>query len=431
MSAPYRWETPRKAFESTWSKAKINGGITIGTLFYRAAIAKDNQSAGTSSAARKDMVAGLFKLESGRMCIPTVQPPIRDYLFAHGVMRGTVAMLAGLGGTAKTTLAMQLCTHAALGKPLGSIEVAKFSSLLFLGEEVQAERDRRFGAICSGMTQPELMQVQENVKCFPAAGLDLRLTWLSENNSVASGLGTEIIELAKLHEAECGTPVGLIVLDHARLVMAGDPNAAEDVTQLTRVLADIAIATNSAVLLLAHSPKSVHSKDAEIDASEIAGSSAFVDNARCAFVLHTMRPAEAKDLDVAEADRKEYVCLTTAKSNYGPTGTKWWFKKEPVQGWQTIKLVPVTLYPKSLFPNVNALTTRIVDSVAQAPGKLTERSLRDRAGIEGALKASEAVVIRTIGRLLEEGRLVKRRPTTEERDRYRLSPNVREVLDLG
>lgn len=433
MSAPDRWERPKPSFDKTWGSASKHGGISIGTLFYKARTESGAQVGDPISHAaweHTDSHANEFTLPAGRMVIPTSAPPGRQYLFAKGVLRGTMAIMAGLGGTAKTTLAMQICVHGALGKELHSLEVAKFSSLLFLGEESEAERDRRFGALCADMTDAERADVQRNVLCFPAAGEDLRLTWLNGNNPVSSGLGQQIIALAKQHEEMCSVPVGLIVLDHARLVMAGDPNAAEDVSQLTRVLTEIAIATDSAVLLLAHSPKSVHSKDNETDSSEIAGSSAFVDNARCAFVLSTMRPTEAKEFEVTDSERKDYVCLTTAKANYGPSGTKWWFKKQPILGWQTIKLVPAQLYPKGLFPSHNALSVRILDLVRQSPGCLTERNVRDRGGTRGALKASEAEVTRTLARLIDEGGICKRPPTDAERKQHHLSPNARVVLDI-
>jgi hypothetical protein len=212
--------------------------------------------------------------------------------------------------------------------------------------------------------------------------------------------------------------------------MSGDANDAGDVTQLTRVLTDIAIKTQTAVVLLGHSPKAVINKDTASDASEIFGSTAFVDNARSAFVLHTMREAEGKTYGIEPAERKNYVCLTTVKANYGDSNVCWWFKKVFIDGWQTIKLEPARLYDQNIFTNHSKLSQKLLDLIRRYPAQLTERKIRDRAGLTGELGASESRVRNSLNRLIEEGAIEKRSASKEEKERYKLSPNIREVMVL-
>ncbi|WP_396189461.1 AAA family ATPase [Flavobacterium sp.] len=431
MTAPHRWN--EGYFNSLWSHAKAIGGIGVGTLFHKAMVF--NASASLSLNHQPvhqfddgNTASSHFELGDGRMCIPTLPPSPRDYAYGDTVPFGTTAILAGVGGTAKTTFVMQLAAQGALGKPIGNFPVNSFASMLFLGEENQEERDRRFGAVCVGMPAADLALVQQRVMCFPAAGKDIRLNFLVDNNLTENHLVNDIIDKVRAHHAECGLRVGLIVFDHVRLIMTGDPNAANDVTQLTRILTKIANATNSSVLVLAHSPKSSLGRVESSDASEVFGSGAFVDNTRAAFILNTMRPEEAKDFSIDPKERNEYVCLTTVKSNYGKSGATWWFKKRYLPDWQTITLEPVTLYKQSLFANHNALSQRIIDKVNHNPAQLSERRLRDLAGKNGEFKASQAEVMRSLDRLLEEGTVVKRPPTVVERKAYRISSNVKEVL---
>jgi RecA-family ATPase len=213
--------------------------------------------------------------------------------------------------------------------------------------------------------------------------------------------------------------------------MAGDPNAADDVTQLTRLLTEIAIATNATVMLITHSPKSSRQKESSADAAEVFGSTAFVDNARCAFVVNTMRPHEASEFGVSEKDSGWYLCLTAAKVNYGRSGTKYWFQKEEVAGWDSIRLEPVNLFPQSLFRNHSALSKTLIENVKAKPGYYTARKLRDLAGTDGPLKASDAEVRRTLNRMIDEGQLISRAPTAMEREQHRLQSQVREVLDVA
>lgn len=439
MTAPHRYNAT--AFDSVWQHAKPFGQVTLGTLFHLAKLngatnANSGQQSiqptvGSLTVPHSIVAHSVISLATGRMTLRSTPPPTRNYVFANVVVPASVAVMAGVGGTAKTTLAIQLAIQGALSQKLGTIQVGKFASLMFLGEETADERDRRFGALSVGLNPFDRALIEKNVYCHGAAGDDLRLTFMMDGNVQESTLVDQIIDLARQHASQADYPVGLIVLDHARLVMAGDPLSADHVTALLRALTRIAVETGAAVLLLAHSPKSTYGKEGEADPSEVFGSGAFVDHTRSAFVLHTMREKEAKHFGLSDAERKEHISLNVVKANYGPSGTSWWFKKAPVQGWQAIKLEPVLLLPKGQMATLNVLSRKITDLIKANPGRITERALRDKyAGLNGKLGASESEVKRTLQRLLDEGNVISRAPTDQERKLHRLSHNVKAILDL-
>ncbi len=375
-------------------------------------------------------VSGTFFESSGAFQVPATPPPRRDYIFAGQVTAGTLNVIGGQGGVSKTMLVMQACIAAAVGDSLGDLKVSSGASLLFLGEEDQAERDRRMGAICQHFNADRHL-VAERVKCFGAAGIDIRLTQKVDSNAHATELGDQVIKIAKAHEHEAGIAVKIIVFDHARLVLGGDPNSAEDVTQLTRVLTNIARVTGAAVLLLAHSPKSVANKtSSEIGASDIAGSSAFVDNARAAYMMWTMREDEAKTHHISETDRRNYVRLENVKANYAQTGGGFWFKRKFLSDWDVAVLEQTHVYSSSIFESksIHALRDRILTELRKKHGGVTERSLRDMAGKNGVLKASDAHVRKEVQAMLEDGLIDRRKPTEAERSQHKLSGGVREVL---
>ena len=426
MTVPHRYS--QTAFDKVWQHAKPFGGISIGTLYHYA-----KQTAPTTApAASTGLIASLTVTASaGKLCIPTVPPPPRDYILGKVLVAGTVGVMASVGGGAKTTAVIQIAINGALGKNLGGLEISQYASALFLAEESADERDRRFGALCSRLSANERAQVEKLVYCEAAAGQDLRLTVLDNGNANETAQVDRIIQTVLEHQQACGTRVGLIVIDHARLVMAGDPIASDHVTALLRALTWIATKTGAAVLLLAHSPKSTYGKDGEADPSEVFGSGAFVDHTRAAIVLHTMREKEAKHYGLSDSERREHVCMQVVKANYGPTGGAWWFKKEVIPSWHAIELVPVLLLPKGLASTQSALDRKIVDIVKSSPGQLTGRALRDRySGTNGPLGVSEQKVRDALHRLVMDGSLILRPPTKAERDKYRLSANSREVLDL-
>lgn len=430
MSAPHRYDAG--TFESVWQHARPLGGITIATLYHRAKQVYLTETPSQSVGLTRQITPSPAptSASTGRLSIPTVPPPPRTYIFGNVVVPGTVAVMAGVGGTAKTGLAIQACIHGALGRNLGSIQTGSFASLMFLAEETKAERDRRFGALCSRLTAQDRASVEQLVQCYAEAGNDLRLTALADGNVIETYWVDQIIALALAHEHEVNTKVGLIVIDHARLVMSGDPIASDHVTALLRALNKIAVSTDSAVLLLAHSPKSTIGKEGEPDASEVFGSGAFVDHSRAAFVLSTMREKEAKHFGFSGNQRKEYVSLSVVKANYGNPNQQWWLRKDIVQDWQAVELVPAFLLPKGQAQAQSGLVRRIVDIVKAQPGKLTRRALRDLSGVKRSLSASEREVSEALQRALDDGLLTLRTPTLEDRNLHKLSANVREVLDI-
>ena len=236
MSAPHRYS--QTAFDKVWQGANPFGGISIGTLFhYAKQVASQNGGAQSSGSSASGSMGGAGKLQpNGKLSTPTVPPPPRDYMLGKILVAGTVGVMAGAGAVAKTTTAIQFGINGALGKNLGTFEIGPFASALFLAEETQDERDRRFGALCSQLTAGERADVERFVYCEAAAGQDLRLTVLDNGNANETAQVERIIQVVRDHQVACGRRVGLIVIDHARLVMAGDPIASDQVTGLLRAL---------------------------------------------------------------------------------------------------------------------------------------------------------------------------------------------------
>ncbi len=407
-------------------------GITVGTVFKAAqdkGWSRESQPPQVTGATSKDRlgVSSTFKLTDGDICIPRSAPPKRDFVFADTVTRGALSVIAGSGGVSKTTLAMQIAASMAVGQSSVGFQVLQGAVVAFLGEEDSQERDRRFGAICQQFNaDPE--PVVKYVKAFPAAGIDLRLTQVVAGSLCSTALVGEIIGLVKDHEEAVGRKVELVIVDHARLAMDGDPNDAGHVTQLTRALTQVAQETQAAVVLLCHSPKNVLSKDSDqINASDVAGSSAFVDNARSAFMLYGMRPKDAKAFGISESDAKKYVKFECVKANYAPTGSVWWFERKTLEDWQTAVLKPVTLGAQLFAPGKakQQLRQRILDLLTSAPR--SARAIRDKAGQKGPLGASEKEVSAAVEALLEEGCIERRKPTPTEVVQRRLSKG-RELL---
>ena len=409
------------------------GGVAVGTLFkvaqdngwtresrIEAAVVSPNNYAIVSKAAAS--ATRTFELADGDISIPNTAPPKRDFVFADTVTRGALSVIAGSGGVSKTSLAMQIAVSMAVGQSSVGFQVMQGSVVVFLGEEDSPERDRRFGAICQ-QSNADPAAVAKYVKAFPAAGIDLRLTQVIAGSLCPTALVDEIIGLVNEYSETVGRKVELIIMDHARLAMDGDPNDAAHVTQLTRSLTHVAQKTQAAVVLICHSPKSVLSKDSDqINASDVAGSSAFVDNARSAFMLYGMRTKDAKAYGILESDVKKYVKLECVKANYAPTGSVWWFERKTLDDWQTAILQPANLILPMFAPGQAKVQLRLnlLNYVTANPGP-SQRQLRLMAGKTKRFGASERELVEALDSLLAEGRLSLRKPTTDECKRHRLT----------
>jgi hypothetical protein len=374
-----------------------------------------------------DRTVKLLDPQNGRITISTAPPAPRDYTLEGLLVPAKSAVLAGFGGVSKTQLALQLAIAVALGNPFVGKAAKRGKVIVILGEEDRAEINRRLSAAAryQKLDSAQILALQANILAYPLVGCDARLTAKGKIGLTETAFATEIIERA--------TAVGnvrRIVLDHMGLIHGGDFNAREDAALTMRVVNHVAQQTGASVMVLAHTPKSANQLEAS-DASMVAGSTAFVDQARAAWVMATMRETENKTFGISAEERKNYVSLMIPKNNYGPTGDVYWFRRVPFDGVGFLEFVNLT--PQTAAKAVADLGARIVAFVAEHRGQYSKTRMRDTQSgkSRSPFKASKADVDSTIEMLIAEGQLVSRPPTEEERDKFGNGPRVTHVLDVG
>jgi hypothetical protein len=373
-----------------------------------------------------------FCLNDGLIQIAKAPKTPRPTLWGDMLFPGKYSVLAGPGGTSKTMLAIGLGVHVCLGLSWAELPTAPGSTLLFLGEEDEDEVHRRVNAVLATFATNEQTQVQRLMRIIPAAGHDIRLVRLEQNNPVQSDLTAKVLKLSHELSAQAKLPVRLIVFDHARLVGAGDSNDAGHVTELTRVLTHIAQETGAAVLLIGHSPKSVHGKtEADLSQSDVVGSGAYVDNARSALLMTTLSDAECKKFGIKPDAKSSYARLQVVKNNYGRTGTLLYFIRRHDPTWQVAPLEPAQLVPTTKTSSVD-IQTKIANDVGSL-GTLMSKSTycQRRSGANGTLGIGEKQLRMHVDHMLMRGQLAEHVPTDSERQKHRLSHNTRKVLVLG
>jgi hypothetical protein len=140
--------------------------------------------------------------------------------------------------------------------------------------------------------------------------------------------------------------------------------------------------------------------------------------------------ATRKEHHVSEGERSNYLRIENVKANYARTGGGHWLKRTYLPDWEVAILEEAHIYSSMLFQSKNSsdLQSRILEQLRKKSGGVSERKLRDMSGKDGVLKASDAKVRTEVEKMLDEGLIINRAPTPEERKLYRLQGQVREIL---
>ncbi len=370
-------------------------------------------------------------LLSGHIKIPTTPPAGRDYV-AIGMVMGMPYVLTSFGGVGKTQLSIQLACSVASGVTLLAEKVTQGCVLSIHSEDDTGEIHRRAGAwaVHVKFDAATRAAIEKHWRAHGLVREDTRLTVKYERVLQQTSFVQDVIGAAQKLAEDTGIPTRLIILDHAALMHGGDFNDKTDVALFMRLVSLVAVETGAAVLLLAHSPKNVANAE-ESDAMAISGSTAFVDMARGAFVLATMRKNEAKEYGYTDDARHGYASLATVKNNLGPSSKAVWFARTSVPGWEVGILDPVILTKPTKQVKGGATTQRfILDYIITHPGQHSKTHLRDSyAGKDGIFKASKGAVDVAIEELIGIKQIILRPPTDEERKKFGLHSRVKMVME--
>ena len=223
---------------------------------------------------------------------------------------GTVALLAGAGGAAKTTLALQIALAAAAttdgadreacGGALivagGPVVVATYEDALPVLRDRTLRMAERGAHLDDGLDRLHLLDLAGWPLYAPPAGFGY-----SAPPTAADGW-------APLWAAVEATGARLVIVDPALAAFTGESNAAGPVRAFIGALAREAAKRRAAVLLIAHSSKAARGgRRRPYDPGQIGGSSHWTDGARGALSL-------TRDADAPDRHR-----LAIVKANYGPS----------------------------------------------------------------------------------------------------------------
>ena len=334
----------------------------------------------------------------GQIYFPSVEElaeprkPI-TWVWANRIPLKKVTVLAGAGGTGKSTLLVGLMVARATRRSFLGVATLPGMSAFVSAEDEVPDYLRRFDAWRSVTPTLDLDAVSKSFGILPLLGTDTRIVRAKFGTyEVAYEVVDDLIAKATVKG------VTMIVLETASRFGAGESNEAS--AALVSACERLAKGTGAAVVIVTHSGKDA-ARNRRQDQYAARGGSALVDNARSALVLTS--PFEKKekkkyptDVEEEEDEEKEddnRLILTARKVNDSAP-------------------VPDIMIEKVSTPY--GLTLRAFSNVRQSPAEL---EMIAKATAEAERKRNDrwiAIVKQSITNLTKQGIEITQRMLREE-----------------
>lgn len=254
-----------------------------------------------------------------------IEIPPRLYVLDPILPVGEVAELTGFHGIGKSTVGLDIALSVATGRSWCDLPMRPGRTVFFSREDSFNDIMRRIQAWVQATPREDRTAVKRNLSNATVYGREhsnqLRLT-------VKTGRQCEVDfeGIAKL--AEIWKGVSLIVLETATRLHGGDESN-EDLARFVDALEEVSNLTGATVLIIRHISKA--SAQAKGSDSTIGrGGIAFSDAVRSVLTLVKLTKDDLQQRGIsldglADALGQDVLCVTHAKSNYGPCGEALYF----------------------------------------------------------------------------------------------------------
>jgi len=189
-----------------------------------------------------------------------------EFIVPGLVPRGSITLLAGSGGTGKSSIAHHLCVLAATDYAEDE------EPPTWLGQPLDLEKCKGLCIYFSGEDGPAIINARGSL--FDPDNRAKRLMFQRTDFGEDVSFGAFLSELHKLPE------VPLIVIDPARKYLTGDENDADVVSEFFEAIEEFAIEKKAAIIVVHHLQKGANPQSARQVLEELRGSQVFIDRPR-------------------------------------------------------------------------------------------------------------------------------------------------------
>jgi RecA-family ATPase len=250
------------------------------------------------------------------------EPEAAKFLVTDLIPKGIAGTLYSAGGTGKSTLALDLSLRVAIAGTipttwLGKYPVEPSGPILYLSaEEPEDILHRRIKGLSdaigaeTGMSGGELQEIAApNLFMFNCWGKPQQLFEI-KNNAI-----TQTNEYKRILETLIKHKIGLLVIDTRSRLSGAEGAGNAIVAQEVAFYEQWAAQSGATVLILHHTNKASYDGLSHAQAAQ-RGESAFNDCLRFGLYLQPMSEASASNNGIPDDERKNYLTVTHAKSNY-------------------------------------------------------------------------------------------------------------------
>ena len=248
--------------------------------------------------------------------------PRRPWIVPRYLLRGSISLLIGAPGAAKSLLALTWGIALALGESHEDFAPIAKSRVVICNAEDDLDEQRR--------------RISAALRQFGAAPADLgdRLMRLGPvrvatlmRRSVTGGF-EKAEAFAELSRTVAERGVDVLVLDPLVEMHELDENSNGELRKFIAAIRAFAIEAEIAVVLVHHVRKGAVIPG-DMDAAR--GASALIGAVRAAWTLAAMSESDAETFNIPKDRRSYFARLDDAKANYGPASAPRWFEKMVIQ----------------------------------------------------------------------------------------------------
>ena len=247
LDAAYCWNAYER-HHSLYEKFGINPDDVPGNLNFFNLVARDVQLFDATGPMRK---------EADEMF---------EFLVPGLIPRGSVTIMAGTGGSGKSTLVHQLCAMAATQYEPGE------EAPRWLGQRLAIEKCQGICVYFAGEDSPAIINARAAL--FDPQSRASRLLFQRMDFGENISFTQHLKRLQKIPH------IPMMVIDPARKYLAGDEEDSEAVSEFFDALEDFAVKKNTAIVVTHHLQKSANPKVTTEILDLLRGSQVFVDRAR-------------------------------------------------------------------------------------------------------------------------------------------------------
>ena len=248
--------------------------------------------------------------------------PKRPWLVQGYLLRGAVTVLSGQGAGGKSSMTVGWTLAGAQGKPFGGFRPETALTIVnYNTEDDKDEQQRRYAAaIKAQAANGEAMQ--KIIRCGP---YNVGTLFARDPHTGQINPTQAMQELERICMEE---QADLLVCDPLAELHDSEENDNTAMRQVVAAFRSLAQRLDMAVLILHHDRKGTSTPG---DMDRVRGASSISGAVRVMLTLTTMTAEEAGGFGIPAEERRSYIRIDSAKSNYAPAQEAEWYKLTAIE----------------------------------------------------------------------------------------------------